>query len=253
MWSALSPVEIQELKTEKFSQAEVCYITGLSPERILTWHKLNLIPEPRKETGKGHRRKYNFHQLAWLTGMRILSKRGVPLEGAKALTEILLVERIEEALGEMCACATVEAANQQRVSAIAIYDLQEQEGAEQYRFEMFWEGRPMSYYGQGGWKEDAPESLDAWMRKECVNDVIFIDVGGAALNLYLTMDEVLEGRKRDNWREELREFMLGFKRAKEPKKPWQEQLRQTMADAWMGKPYKPQRPFRTAKDTRKKK
>lgn len=207
-WTALTPVEIQELKAQKYSQAEVCYITGLSPERILTWHKANLIPEPRKEKGRGKRRKYNFHQLAWLSAMRILSARGVPLVDAKMLAEVVLVELLEEGFERICACESIVAADREQVSSVVIYDIGSTEGAK-YRFEVFWHGRPIS-------AEDA-DSLEAWMRAEGLSDVIYIDIGSTALNLRLAMESVLAGRGTQEWRETLREFMQDFKRNKEPK------------------------------------
>jgi len=100
MWHSLKPIEVEEQKRALWSQGEVCYITGLSPERILTWHKLNLIPETRTQMGRGNRRKYSFYQLAYLTAMRSLAGRGMAVSDAAWFAEHLFVERITEALIE---------------------------------------------------------------------------------------------------------------------------------------------------------
>ena len=215
-WTALTPVEVEELKRMVWSLGEVCYLIGISPERLLTWHKQpGLVPEPRLAKGRGNRRKYNFYQVAYLLALYTLARRGIALTDAAWWAEHVFTERITEAFTEICQAQTVEEADQQVHAFVVLYDADGQEGHEEFNFEVFFRGQPVREDQQEG-----PQNLEEWMREYAIPDVILVHPGQLAFNLRSMMDGILEQKVNGTWKDELRAYLQRFKRPKEkPKEP----------------------------------
>ena len=217
-WTTLTNFDIAALKAQQFSAPEVCYLTGISAERLHQWHWLGLVPEPRAVSGRGHRRKYGFLQVAYLTALRILSKRGVPLNEAALLTERLLALQIQDAFDAVCVATSIEAAERVYPTTVAIYDLGEEEGQETYRFEAFFQGKLIA-----GVAVDGPD-IESWMHRDSRSNAILVAPAELAIGLRFGIEEVLCGRGTDSFGKVLREHQAKFKRqgkpaAKRPRPP----------------------------------
>ena len=235
-WEPLSTVEIAELKAQHFSPPEASYMTGIAPDRMLGWHKLGLIPEPREVKGRGHRRKYNFLQLAFLVAMRKLSRWGMPLEKAKLFSEAVLVPRIAEAFDEVFAKTTFREAEQWAyIETLAFYNTGFQEGQGDYEYSVFLENKLVPVEGERYWIGDDPEpDLLTWMRQGPMeqgplDDVLIIIPGNIALSLGSEIEEVLRLRGTEDGRQELRQMMADFREGKKPPTSFEQSVRESLA------------------------
>jgi DNA-binding transcriptional MerR regulator len=235
-WTPLSPVEIVELKAQHFSQAETAYMLGMAPDRIIGWHKLDLIPEPREVTGRGHRRKYNFLQLAHLLSMRRLAKWGMPLSEAKMFSEVVLVPRIAEEFDDVLAEPTADAAYERaNWVKIALYDISTWEGQESYQYAVFLLDKLVGTSGERIRTEAHSEpSLDGWLKEQVLTDVLVLVPGLLALDLGNLMQEALQQRGKRDWREELRQYLRELKEGKKPPKSLEQTIHEAFAAGLRG-------------------
>ena len=77
-------VSMEKLREPRFSHADTLYITGLTSEQLLTWHKRGVLANIAAGSasagqGRGIRKKYCFLDLWYLTLMKELTEACVPL------------------------------------------------------------------------------------------------------------------------------------------------------------------------------
>jgi len=112
---------------------------------------------------------------------------------------------------------------------VVIYDLQEHEGHETYKFEVFWQGKPLGERALGA-DGPAPESLLAWMYENGISDGIVIAPGELALWLRFDIEEVLARRSDAAFHAELKEHLQSFKKPKVAPKTVQQVIAEAFAN-----------------------
>jgi hypothetical protein len=90
-------VDIAKLKALRFTAAEACNISGISPVLLCDWHREGFLPEPRVVAGRGHRRKYRVSELARIMALRVLIDGGLQRREAAVLSGSVLAPKIESA------------------------------------------------------------------------------------------------------------------------------------------------------------
>src|ERR1035438_2630768 len=90
-------VDIARLKALRFTAAEGCNITGISPELLRDWHRQGFLPDPRVVAGRGHRRKYRVSELAHILALRVLIDGGLGRREAAVLSGSVLAPQVESA------------------------------------------------------------------------------------------------------------------------------------------------------------
>ena len=204
-WVPLTSIEIAELKAQHFNQSEAAFIADVSPIALNEWHNRGLVPEPRQITGRGHRRRYNLDQLAYLQAMRALSTRGLRLKDAATIASTVLCGQIMDAFEHVCAAETIREATG-GVRSFAVISGTEDEG--DLTVELFIENKRVAV----GNEAETGEDLHAWLARSCVEDAIVVAPIQLAFALRLKAERVTRLRATEAFQRELAAHADSFKR-----------------------------------------
>ncbi len=198
-WITYNIDDLAALKAQEFTPTEACYITSISPQRLVSWHDDGFVRDPRDQSGRGHGRRYNIDHLAVLAALRTISERGVPLRDAAKLADDLAGRQIVDAFDEVCGAASVAEAEAAYPMMIAIYD-----GEDEYLADVFFCGSQVD--GTDGM------TLYSWFRATGITDAIIVVPMQLAVDLKMKMEEVLARRGTSALRRKLDAYVDSFKR-----------------------------------------
>jgi hypothetical protein len=199
-------LDLAGLKAQQFTAAEACFIVSISPERLHEWHRLDLVPEPREVASRGYRRKYQFEDLAHLMIFRILAKHGILLRKALPLAHLAVFPIVLGTFDGLCGEESIEVGEKKDQFLIAVYSRGE-EGSETYDYKWFINGELV----EGG---SSGLSIESWMTRDTISDVILIRPSQVAWCLLCDMEEVLTGRGTERLREEMELALASVRRPK---------------------------------------
>lgn len=87
-------VPLKALREPRFSHADTLFVTGLTSDQLLTWHKRGLLANIAETAaggqGRGVRRKYCLLDLWYLSLMREMTEISVPVGWAAGIAVSLL-------------------------------------------------------------------------------------------------------------------------------------------------------------------